>query len=210
MTPAHRLLAAAAILAMTLAGCDRRVADRASLPAPGQPIAAVSTGTAPLDLGREPLVRDIATGYTHLARVTKEPVPIDPEFSGACAPSVTVSWEESRQAHGPHAKTSLTIYMNPPAAEAFAGRPSKAYPVGSVIVKEKRAFTAQAHDGVGGMVKRPPGYDPQHGDWEYFYFQDPARIESGRLASCVQCHSGGAAGKDHVFGDWAPPVSTDR
>lgn len=209
MTPAHRALAVTLVIVAAILGCDRRVADHPSSAAAGQPIVAVSAGAAPLDLGREPLVREIAESYTHLTRVTKEPVPIDPEFSGACAPAVTVRWEESQQAHGPHAKTSLTIYMNPPAAEAFAARPAKPYPVGSVIVKEKRAFTSQARDGVGGMVKRPPGYDPQHGDWEYFYFQDPARIESGRIAACVQCHSG-AAGRDHVFGDWAPPASADQ
>ena len=26
---------------------------------------------------------------------------------------------------------------------------------------------------------RPAGYDPAHGDWEYFYFDDPADIASG-------------------------------
>ena len=29
------------------------------------------------------------------------------------------------------------------------------------------------------MIKRPPGYDPQHGDWEYFYFEQPTTVESG-------------------------------
>jgi hypothetical protein len=47
----------------------------------------------------------------------------------------------------------------------------------------------EADTGVGGMVKRSAGYDPTHGDWEYFYFEDPKKIESGRIASCVQCHS---------------------
>lgn len=207
--PAHRVLAAVT-LAMALAGCDRRVADRPSPPAPGQPIVAVSSGAAPFDLGREPLVREIAESYTHLTRVTKNPVPVDPQLSYLCAPAVgAASWDEAKRVHGPHAETTVTIYMTPQAAAAFAGRPSKPYPVGSVIVKEKRAILAQAQDGVGGMVKRQPGYDPQHGNWEYFYFQDPARIESGRIATCVQCHAG-AAGKDHVFGDWAPPASADR
>jgi hypothetical protein len=76
-------------------------------------------------------------------------------------------------------------------------------------VKEKAGRTYQTdftksettHNGVGGMVKRPPGYDPEHGDWEYFYFEDPAKIESGKIGSCVACHAG--AGQDHVFGSWA-------
>ena len=51
------------------------------------------------------------------------------------------------------------------------------------------------------MVKRAPGYDPEHGDWEYFYFEDPAKIEQGKIQSCVRCHAGAKA-TDHVFGTW--------
>jgi len=52
------------------------------------------------------------------------------------------------------------------------------------------------------MIKRRPGYDPAHGDWEYFYFEDANKVESGKMNSCIQCHSG-AADKDYVFGGWA-------
>jgi hypothetical protein len=101
--------------------------------------------------------------------------------------------------------------MNDPAARSFREN-AASYPVGSIIVKEKKAMSyragdrssamTKARDGVGGMIKRPPGYDPEHGDWEYFYFEDAAKIERGKIASCVQCHAG-AAGKDYVFGNWA-------
>ena len=98
------------------------------------------------------------------------------------------------------------------AASATFGRPNTIYPVGSIIVKEKKAsayrsatqpqrWTA-ANDGVGGMIKRPPGYDPTHGDWEYFYFEDASKIEHGKMTSCIQCHSG-ASSKDYVFGGWS-------
>jgi hypothetical protein len=52
------------------------------------------------------------------------------------------------------------------------------------------------------MIKRPSGYDPSHGNWEYFYFENPSKIESGKITSCVQCHAG-AADRDFVFGTWA-------
>ena len=55
--------------------------------------------------------------------------------------------------------------------------------------------------GVGGMIKRPAGYDPEHGDWEYFYFEQPTKIEHGRIASCVQCHAA-AKSSDFIFGSW--------
>jgi hypothetical protein len=61
---------------------------------------------------------------------------------------------------------------------------------------------ARIPNGVGGMVKRHKGYDPANGDWEYFYFEDASKIESGRISSCIQCHSR-ASDRDYVFGDWA-------
>ncbi len=101
--------------------------------------------------------------------------------------------------------------MNDLAAGAFR-KSSTPFPVGAIIVKEKSGLNFNAdggsaaedrtHDGVGGMIKRPPGFDAAHGDWEYFYFEDPSKIESGKIASCVGCHTG-AAQRDYVFGDWA-------
>ncbi len=82
--------------------------------------------------------------------------------------------------------------------------------MGSVIVKQKQMMGyldkdgRQIHErdtGVGGMVKRAPGYDPKHGDWEYFYFENTGKIESGRIASCVNCHVS-AKDRDYVFGTW--------
>jgi hypothetical protein len=120
-----------------------------------------------------------------------------------------IAW--AHQQHGPHAFCSVNIYMNEVAATAFEQSASP-YPVNSVIVKEKWASAdspdhihlqgSNLPDGVGGMIKRPPGYDPDHGDWEYFNFENPNKIESGRISSCVQCHQS-AEKTDHVFGNWS-------
>ena len=66
---------------------------------------------------------------------------------------------------------------------------------------EKGQYILKKDDGVGGMVKRSPGYDPEHGDWEYFYFEGKGEPQGGRIASCVQCHDS-VKSKDHVFGSW--------
>jgi hypothetical protein len=63
--------------------------------------------------------------------------------------------------------------------------------------------SADPSHGVGGMVKRAAGFDPAHGDWEYFYFEDPAHIESGAIATCTGCHASARA-TDYVFGSWRP------
>ena len=150
--------------------------------------------------------------------MTKQPVFVDPDLAMLCRGATRAEVEAAREVSGPHAHAAIRIFMNKLAADEFA-KPTPAYPVGSIVVKEKRALAhrsttqpggmTQATDGVGGMIKRPPGYDPAHGDWEYFYFESPAKIESGTMSSCVQCHSG-AAGKDYVFGGWAGGQSGDH
>lgn len=158
---------------------------------------------------------EIACTYEELTLITKEPVLVDPQLAQLCVGISQQAVDDARKRNGPHAHTSVKIYMNEIAAEAFRDR-STAYPVGSVIVKEKLGLeydlfdtdgererkTAKTASGVGGMVKRPAGYDPKHGDWEYFYFEDPTKIEHGKIASCVECHRGASA-TDYVFGGWA-------
>jgi hypothetical protein len=148
-------------------------------------------------------IQQIASTYSQLKSMTPEPVYVDPVLSMLCRGLEPEDINAARKASGPHALTAVRIYMSNSAAEVF-GRSEARYPVGSIIVKEKDAWGEKgtSHDGVGGMIKRPAGYDPEHGDWEYFYFESTEKIERGRIASCVQCHTG-ASGKDYVFGHWA-------
>jgi hypothetical protein len=94
--------------------------------------------------------------------------------------------------------------MNGQAEAAF--KSGGTYPVGAAVVKRKlrEKNDKLVASGVGGMIKRAPGYDPKHGDWEYFYFEDEAKIESGKIDSCVNCHRL-AAKTDFVFGNWGKP-----
>jgi len=164
----------------------------------------------PSETGSFPRVVEIAKDYQRLQLMTKEPVYVDPDLAALCRGATQREVEAARIRSGPHAHTAISIYMNDLAANAFVLLPAT-YPVGSIILKEKKALGYQSdgqqhtmtktHDGVGGMIKRQPGYDPEHGDWEYFYFEDVGQIESGRISSCVHCH-GAAANKDYVFGGW--------
>jgi hypothetical protein len=98
--------------------------------------------------------------------------------------------------------------MNDFATGAFTNQ-ARQFPAGAVVVKQKYVSRyhfldqekyGRAKNGVGGMIKRSPGFDPAHGDWEYFYFDDLKKIESGRISSCVNCHE--SAKQDYVFGGW--------
>jgi hypothetical protein len=155
-----------------------------------------------------PGISEIATTFTNYTKITKDAVYVNPELAILCRGASKEDVEAARARSGPHANTAILIYMNPPAASAFATN-AGAFPVGSVIVKQKKflgyrengKWVYDVNNGAGGMVKRSPGYDSDHGDWEYFYFADPKKIESGRIVSCVQCHEA-AKEKDHVFGTW--------
>jgi hypothetical protein len=55
--------------------------------------------------------------------------------------------------------------------------------------------------GIGGMIKRAPGFDSKNGDWEYFYSGKTAGFSIGRLQNCAECHAG-AKTTDYVFCGW--------
>jgi hypothetical protein len=159
--------------------------------------------------GAHPSVSEVAAGFTKFQQLTKVAVFVNPELAMLCRGATKEEVAAARVKFGPHANTGILIYMNEVAADAFT-RNASAFPVGAAIVKQKTGLgytgkdgkpVREAERGVGGMVKRPAGYDPENGDWEYFYFEDAAKIESGRISTCVQCHSG-AKDNDYVFGTW--------
>jgi hypothetical protein len=158
-----------------------------------------------------PQINEIARTYRNLNLVTTEPVHVSSELTALCIGILRPHVEEAQEYAGPHAHTSIRIYMNEPAHTAFR-KSAKKYPVGSIIVKEKQGLPfreegavesySKTHDGVGGMIKRALGFDPEHGNWEYFYFEDASQVEQGKISTCIECHRA-AAKSDFVFGHWA-------
>lgn len=164
-----------------------------------------------------------AKDYKYLRKMTPVPARVDGRLSSQCAPVTKAQVDGVRKAFGPHAFAYVNIYMNRDALDAFAA--GSHYPPGSIIIKEKIADTpagfvhdsraasapaksaasrpasAPAARGVGGMIKQRKGYDPEHGDWEYFYFEDINNITKGKIENCIQCHKN-TAETDYVFGSW--------
>lgn len=182
----------------------------------------------------QPSATWIAGHYRELEAITPTPVLADPTLLVSCTTTTQQSIDRQIAKDGPHALTAISVYMNRAAAEAFRTR-AKTYPVGAIIVKEKATMPVpkgvpvappaalagkplalneaakRADDliraaGSGGMIKREPGYDPAHGDWEYFYFSDPQHVDHGKLANCIQCHEA-ARSTDRVYGSWAANVA---
>lgn len=110
--------------------------------------------------------------------------------------------------------TGVDFYVNELAARALdAG--SFPLPEGAVIVKHKLGQVwvyglmrpQQRGVGIGGMLKRAPGYAPEAGDWEYFYVDGQGTLTTGRQSatgtSCVGCHAQRDK-SDGIFGYWNP------
>lgn len=158
----------------------------------------------------EVLVSNVALHYAGYKKVTDKEVLVNPELARLCIGASFKQVQEAARIHGPHTHAEILVYMNDRATASFRTSAGE-YPVGSVVVKQKvylghrdlksDQWVRTKDKGVGGMIKRAPGYDPENGDWEYFYFEDPATIEAGRIASCIQCHQG-AKSTDRVFGTW--------
>ena len=154
-----------------------------------------------------PSISEIATNYTNFHQMTRGDVLVNPEFAVLCVPISKERMDAARSRSGPHANTAIVVYMNDLAAGAFRTN-AATFPVGAVIVKQKTVVgytdkgVRRGDDGVGGMFKRSAVYDSKPGYWEYFYFEDFSRVESGRISSCVQCHES-AKSKDYVFGSWS-------
>jgi len=180
-------------LFVVLVGCSGKPDDNASVP------------QSPTNAGD---IAKIAEDYKGLQLMTPEPVFVNPELAMLCVGASREMVDDARIEKGPHANCSVEIYMNQLASNAFSQ--NKVYPVGAVVVKKKEILGYRTKDksdwdgtgnGVGGMIKRNLGFDADNGDWEYFYFETSDNIESGRMMSCVKCHSN-AADTDYVFGSW--------
>jgi len=180
-----------------VAGCEQPIAsDAASKPA--------SEATAS-GLPQAPIPRVISEiEFSDWPTATEKPVLVDPIVASFCrAPSQTElkAREAERKRHGPHYKPSIVVRTNAEAIGAFKAGDAP-LPVGTIIIKEKHndLLAKGPPADFGAMVKREPGYDPEHGDWEYLYVvsKPEKTVTRGKLESCIDCHSH-AKDKDYLF-----------
>ena len=140
---------------------------------------------------------------------TEKPVRVEPIVASFCrAPSQTElqARDAELKRHGPHYKPAIVVRTNPEAIGAFKLGDAP-MPVGTTIVKEKHFFMLAKGPPAeyGAMIKREPGYDPAHGNWEYIYVvsQPEKAVTRGKLESCIDCHSH-AKDKDYLFRTYLP------
>ena len=125
------------------------------------------------------------------------PSPLPPDYRA----SLTKVGSRRLAAQG-HAggRFDADVYVTPSAKDAAFGVLGK-IEAGTVLVMDQSPRGAALGAGASGptlmMEKRPPGFDPAHGDWRYVVV-DGLRVEDGPLTLCARCHD--EAPHDHVFG----------
>jgi cytochrome P460 len=183
-----------ALVAVSLAGCHQPVLDQdgeagaatlpeAPLPSPGVEI----------DFAKWPTATD-------------QPIPVALANVYYCAAPAGPQIEAQRKLHGPHYQPAIVVRVNPEAIHAFKAMAAP-MPVGTTIVKEKHNdLVANGPPAeFGAMIKREPGYDPAHGDWEYLYVTSTPekQVTRGRLQSCIDCHKS-MKEKDYLYRSYLP------
>jgi hypothetical protein len=185
------------VLLVVLVGCQPRSTPVAETPA--TPVAEAPPASEP----------SAEIEFSKWPTATDSPVHVGLPFLGDCrAPSAKELWESEggKKRHGPHFKHSIVVRVNPEAMEEFKAV-NKPLPVGTTVVKEKHSemLAKGSPAEYGAMIKREPGYDPEHGDWEYFYVvQKPEKkVTRGKLQTCIECHSHVKDG-DYLFRTYLP------
>jgi len=82
----------------------------------------------------------------------------------------------------------IKVYVNEVGKEAMFAK--AAFPVGSVIVKERHATQTAGVQFCTVMRKREKGYNPDCGDWEFTVLnKQSVPTETGALKNCMACHA---------------------
>jgi hypothetical protein len=101
-----------------------------------------------------------------------------------------------------HGEKWVDVYVDD-LAESIYGSASAPYPECAKIVKPE--FTDASRTDIlrlGVMVKMPPGYDPENGDWWYAAYNSlgtKAQLK-GKIDFCIACHKE-AAETDYLFSE---------
>jgi hypothetical protein len=131
--------------------------------------------------------KSLFTLSSRLKLITPTPHLVSDAIAALCtSPSPDLIAKEAART-GPHTGTLVNIYVSEGAAK-FMDSSRRRFPEGSMILKEKLSPDGNVA-AVGGMIKRAPGFDRSHHDWEYFYAQKDRKMSKGLLRDCIACHA---------------------
>ena len=125
--------------------------------------------------------------YRDWTLVNPTPVQMDKRTAALCAAAVP----QISNTQNPHFDKYISVYVNEQGREPMMTKRVPSFPVGSMIVKEKLTDKGSKEpELLTAMIKRPTGFYPDGGDWEYLVLDGSASkiVERGKLDQCKTCH----------------------
>ena len=97
---------------------------------------------------------------------------------------------KSNKDHDPDSTSFGVVYVNDVGREAMASA-STPFPVGSIIVREKRPRIDAQPELLAVMVKGARGFNRKAGDWEFLVMDGNGSTvkERQKFGGCQQCHA---------------------
>jgi hypothetical protein len=113
--------------------------------------------------------------------------------------AMTPEPEKSEQRSTDHLTTFGVVYVNPLGRASFTSQPS-AFPVGSIIVRERLLSPGLDADLLVAMVKREKHFNRKANDWEFLTVSGDLTkiIKREKEGKCLACHAE-AAQTDFIF-----------
>ena len=156
-------------------------------------------------------VLDLVTGYQKWTKANPKPVRLMTSYDLLCR-GISQTELTKERGKSPHFGRQITVYVNSIGEKTM--KSGGTFPVGSVIVKEKRNAGGNIEAETGAivlstvMVKREKGYNSACGDWEFAAINaDATKTDGvGKLESCMKCHKEEAK-KDFVFKTYIGAIS---
>lgn len=135
-------------------------------------------------------VRKALLDYRSWQKVNAAPMDMSESMKYLCRGPL--GWD--RDPKNPHYPRQFNVWVNRVGVAAMRSKGVPAFPVGSMIVKEKFPRTAASlktasPELLTAMVKRERGFDSKNGDWQYFVLKgDASKGTEKGLAYCADCH----------------------
>lgn len=147
-------------------------------------------------------IKEIA-GYRAWTKVNPQPHLMHAAAALDCAAPTTLSPSGVKN---PHQDKFVTVYVNDVGRRAMLEMKKPAFPIGSVIVKEKLSErSSSSPELLTVMIKREKGFNEGTGDWEYMVTDgDGVFIQArGKLENCQTCHVSQPQ-NDYIFRSYLP------
>ena len=146
---------------------------------------------------KPPTTLELVKDYANWTKANVVPIRLSTSLDMLCR-GISNDERKGYQKTAIHFDRYMTVYVNPTGEKAM--QKGGVFPVGSIIVKEKRDSKTGPVVLSTVMIKREKGYNPACGDWQFAALNSDATKTDGdgKLDSCMKCHKDQSK-KDFVY-----------